>query len=109
MWQPEQDVTVTVDPLFVGLTRPATILGVPYEAFVVEFVLVSVIFLGVGDPFYMLLLAPLHAVLYLVSAQNPNAFGSIMIWSRTKGRCRNTHFWGGAASFSPLATKKWGK
>jgi type IV secretion system protein VirB3 len=109
MWQPEQDVTVTVDPLFVGLTRPATILGVPYEAFVVESVLVSIIFLAVGDPFYMLLLAPLHTVLYLISSQNPNAFVSIMIWLMTKARCKNANFWGGAASFSPLASKKWVK
>ena len=99
--------TVTVDPLFVGLTRPATIMGVPYEAFVIELVVVSIIFLGVGDPFYMLLLVPFHAVLYLVSAQNQNAFGAIMIWLMTKGRCKNSRFWGGAASFSPLATKKW--
>ena len=99
--------TLTVDPLFVGLTRPATVLGIPYEAFVVEIVLVTVIFLGVGDPFYMLLIVPLHMVLYLISSQNPNAFGSIRIWTMTKGRCKNTQFWGGAASYSPLCSKKW--
>ena len=106
MAQPDQE-NITVDPLFVGLTRPATIIGVPYEAFVIELVVVSIIFLGVGDPFYMLLLVPLHSVLYLISSQNPNAFVAIMIWLMTKGRCKNSKFWGGATSFSPLATKKW--
>lgn len=105
MRQGEQDVTV--DPLFVGLTRPATILGVPYEAFVVEFVIVTVIFLGVGDPFYMLLMAPTHGVLYLISSQNPGVFGSFFIWTKTIGRCKNKNFWGGAASFSPLTSTKW--
>ena len=109
MWQPEQDVAVTVDPLFVGLTRPATIFGIPYGAFVVEFVLVAIVFLAVGDIFYLLLIVPLHGVLYLVGGHNHAAFGSLKIWQMTKGQCENTGFWGGAASFSPLASKKWVK
>ena len=107
MWQPEQDVTVVVDPLFVGLTRPATIFGIPYEAFVAEFVVVAILFLAIGDIVYLLLIVPLHGVLYLVSGQNHAAFGSLMVWMMTKGRCKNSRFWGGAASFSPLASKKW--
>ncbi len=107
MWQPENDAVVTVDPLFVGLTRPATIFGIPYETFVVEFVLVSVVFLAVGDPFFMLLIVPLHGVLYLISGQNHAAIGSLMVWTKTKGQCRNTRFWDGAASFSPLPSRKW--
>ena len=109
MWESGQDVAVTVDPLFVGLTRPATIFGIPYEAFVAEFVLVAIVFLTVGDIFYLLLIVPLHGVMYLVGGQNPAAFGSLRVWSKTKGRCKNTRFWGGAASFSPLASKKWVK
>jgi type IV secretion system protein VirB3 len=98
---------VAVDPLFVGLTRPATIFGIPYEAFVAEFVAVAILFLAVGDIVYLLLIVPLHGVLYLVSGQNHAAFGSLMVWMMTKGRCKNSRFWGGAASFSPLASKKW--
>ena len=109
MWESGQDVTVTVDPLFVGLTRPATIYGIPYEAFVVEFVLVAILFLAVGDIFYLLLIVPLHGVMYLVGGQNHAAFGSLKVWQMTKGQCKNTPFWGGAASFSPLASKKWVK
>ncbi len=103
----EGDHDVYVDPLFVGLTRPATIWGIPYEAFVIEFMIVTVIFLAVGDPFYMLLIVPVHAVLYLISAHDSNAFGSFFIWTKTIGRCKNTRFWCGAASFSPLPTRKW--
>jgi type IV secretion system protein VirB3 len=109
MWQPEHDATVVVDPLFVGLTRPATIFGIPYEAFVAEFVLVAIVFLAVGDIVYLLLIVPLHGVLYLVGGQDHAAFGSLLVWTKTKGRCANTRFWGGAASFSPLASKKWVK
>ncbi len=97
---------VYVDPLFVGLTRPATVWGVPYGGFVAEFMVVTIIFLAVGDPFYMLLVIPVHAILYLVSAHDPNVFRSWMMWLQTNGRCKNTKHWG-AVSFSPLPTKKW--
>ncbi|WCF29562.1 type IV secretion system protein VirB3 [Xylella fastidiosa] len=100
---------VYTDPLFVGLTRPATILGVPYIACVGEFMAAALIFLCVGNPLYLALALPIHAILYLVSANDPKIFGSIyMKWTKTNGRCRNFLFWR-ASSFSPLATEKWGK
>ena len=99
---------VETDPLFVGLTRPATVWGIPYFAFVIEIMTTTLIFLAIGNPLYLMLAAPIHAVLYLISANDPGVFGSIFLWMKTIGRCRNTRFWG-AASFSPLATKKWTK
>jgi type IV secretion system protein VirB3 len=106
MEQGAQDVFT--DPLFVGLTRPATMWGVPYGAFVIESMATALIFLAVGNPLYLLLAVPIHGVLYLISANDPGVFGSIGMWFKTKGRCRNIRFWG-AASFSPLPTKKWAK
>lgn len=97
---------VHTDPLFVGLTRPATIWGIPYMAFVIEFMATTLIFLAVGNPLYLALAIPIHAALYLISAHDPAVFGAIFMWMKTIGRCRNTRFWG-AASFSPVATKKW--
>ena len=102
----EQDVYT--DPLFVGLTRPATMWGIPYLAFVAEFMATTLIFLAVGNPLYLLLAVPIHGVMYLVSANDPGVFNSIFLWMKTFGRCRNTRFWN-AASFSPLPTKKWVK
>ena len=97
---------VYVDPLFVGLTRPATMWGIPYHAFVIELMATTLIFLAVGNPLYLLLAIPIHGILYLISAHDPGAFGSIFMWMKTIGRCRNVRFWG-AASFSPAATRKW--
>lgn len=99
---------VYTDPLFVGLTRPATVWGIPYMAFVIEFMATTLIFLAVGNPIYLLLVVPIHAALYLISANDPEVFNSTWIWMKTIGRCRNSRFWG-AASFSPLRTKKWTK
>lgn len=97
---------VYTDPLFVGLTRPATIWGIPYIAFVIEFMATTLIFLAVGNPLYLALAVPIHAVLYLISAHDPGVFASIFLWLKTTGRCRNSRFWG-AASFSPVAVRKW--
>jgi len=99
---------ITTDVLFVGLTRPATVWGVPYIAFIIEFIVVTIIFLAVGNPLYMALILPLHAVMYLISSNDPGVFNSIFVWVQTTGRCRNSRFWG-AASFSPLPMKKWKK
>lgn len=99
---------VHTDVLFVGLTRPATMLGIPLSAFVIEFMATGIIFLAVGNPLYLLLALPIHGVLFLVSANDPGVFASIYMWMKTTGRCRNTRFWG-AASFSPLPVKKWTK
>lgn len=99
---------VHVDPLFVGLTRPATMWGVPYHAFVVEFMATTLIFLAIGNPLYLLVAVPIHGILYLITATDPGAIGSLFMWTKTFGRCRNSAFWGGA-SFSPLCVIKWRK
>lgn len=97
---------VYLDDLFVGLTRPATMWGIPYHAFVVEFMATTLIFLAVGNPVYLALAIPIHGILYLLSAHDPGVFNSVFLWMKTIGRSLNTRFWG-AASFSPLTNKKW--
>lgn len=97
---------VYTDELFVGLTRPATMWGIPYTAFVIEFMATTLVFLAVGNPLYLLVGVPIHAILYIISASNPNAFDAIFIWVKTIGRSRNSRFWG-SASFSPVTHRKW--
>jgi len=97
---------IQVDILFVGMTRPTTMWGVPYSAFIIEFMVTALFFLAVGNPVCLLIAVPIHGILYLVSAHDPEVFDLIFIWFKTNGRCRNSKFWG-SASFSPLSTKKW--
>jgi type IV secretion system protein VirB3 len=97
---------VYTDELFVGLTRPTTMWGIPYTAFVIEFMAATLVFLAIGNPLYLLLAAPIHGVLYAISASDPGAFDALFMWLKTIGRSRNSRFWGGA-SFSPLTYKKW--
>jgi len=96
------------DILFVAMTRVPTILGVPYVAFVLELVFASVTNVLVGNPLYALLVLPVHAVFYLVSARDAGIFAEIEVWTKTIGRCLNKRFWG-AGSFSPVVIRKWKK
>lgn len=97
--------TLTVDPLFVAMTRPATVLGVPYVAFVAEIVVSAMVFLAIGNPLWIAIVFPIHGILYLISVNDPSIFFSIAMWVKTNGKCLNTAYWG-AASFSPLPVKK---
>ena len=97
---------IAVESLYVGLTRPATMWGVPYVAFVIEFMLTTLIFLAVGNPLYLLLAIPIHGILYLISANDAGIFSSMFLWVKTIGRSRVRNFWG-AASFSPTPPQKW--
>jgi type IV secretion system protein VirB3 len=102
----DKAVKIHKDLLFVALTRVPTIAGIPYMAFVLEMMFASMMIIMVGKLQYVLLVVPVHGVLYLISARDPGIFAEIEIWMKTAGRCLNRGFWG-ATSFSPLSTKKW--
>jgi len=101
----ESEEFITVDPLFVGLTRPATLYGIPYFAAVLEFMIVTIAFLAVGNPLSLLAIVPVHGILYLVSSADNNIFAAIALWSKTNALCQNRYFWG-VVTFSPLAIKE---
>lgn len=96
------------DTLFVGMTRPAMKLGIPVQALILEIMPVVIVVIATHNPLYLLALLPIHGILRLISANNPWIFSELWIWLNTFVPCINTRFWG-AASFSPLPTKKWTK
>jgi type IV secretion system protein VirB3 len=102
----EKSALIHKDVLFVAMTRSPTILGVPYVAFVLETMVASLVIILFKNPLYMAAILPVHAIFYAISSHDPGIFAEIEVWSRTIGRCMNKNFWG-AASFSPLTTKKW--
>lgn len=102
----QRNQTLHKDILFVAMTRVPTILGIPYIAFVLELMFASVTNVVSGNPLYALLVLPVHVIFYLIAAHDPGIFSEIEMWTKTIGRCLNRRFWG-AASFSPLSTRKW--
>lgn len=99
---------VQVDALSVGLTRPATVAGVPLSALLIGEGAVMAAFMTTGKLLFLPLALPVYGVLRLMSASNPRIFAEIAAWARVHGRCRNRAFWG-AASFSPRRTTQWEK
>ena len=91
---------INVDKLFVGLTRPTTVLGIPYTAFVFETFVSMMVFLMSNNLFYFAIIFPFHAVLYAISATDAGQFDEIYKWLITNGRCLNVRYWS-SASFSP--------
>ena len=98
-------MATTSDPLFVGATRPTMMWGVSYEAFIVCFMFTAVVFIGSGNPLFLLLYLPVHALCYLVCLKDPRAFRLLWLWLQTKGRSVTRQYWG-ASSASPLVNTR---
>lgn len=90
-----------IDPLFVGVTRPTMVGGVPYEALIVNGLITSVAFMGTGSLLYLLTFVPLHAISYLLCKAEPRMFELLFLWIKTKGKCLNRGYWG-SSSYSPM-------
>jgi len=91
---------IEVNRLFVGLTRPTTILGIPYIAFVIEMFVSMMLFLMTNNLLYLVIILPLHVILYAISANDAGKFDEIYKWLITSGKCLNFRYWG-SVSFSP--------
>jgi len=76
-----------------GLTRPPSILGVPYQVFMVIGVVTAVIFLVTKNLFTLLTIGPLYAVARILIVRDPAIFEIIVIRGR-KTPPRSNGFWG---------------
>lgn len=98
---------IKVDGLAVGLTRPSTILGVPYGAVVLN-VLVSVEALSLtSNLLWLLMCIPVHGICYLITLKDPRTFELLMLWGRTTLRTLISSLWyWSASSYSPLSFRE---
>ena len=67
-----------IDSIVGGLTRPPTMLGIPFTLFVVEFCAVVLIFVNTKNLFMFLLLVPIHGVAYALTVRD-NRFVDVII------------------------------
>ncbi|WP_072909346.1 type IV secretion system protein VirB3 [Malonomonas rubra] len=89
------------DPLFAGLTRPSMVWGVSYDACIFNGMLTSVVFIGTGSIWGLLLCVPVHAVAFLICLKDPRAFRFLTLWMQTKGRSVSRVYWK-ASTATPL-------
>lgn len=99
----DRNTGIDVDPLFVGPTRPTTVAGVTWPAFVVNTMVTIQAFIWTSNLLWLLLFIPTHSVFYLICRYDPRAFELLALWGPTKGRALvgNLRFWCAATS-SPL-------
>lgn len=75
---------LTVDTLFVAVTRPATQLGVPFTAFIFELIVVMEVFIFSKNLLALGWAIPVHGVIYLVCLKEPRIFELWILWGITK-------------------------
>jgi type IV secretion system protein VirB3 len=95
------DQRLVEDTLFLACTRPAMVLGVTMEAFGLNVMFSSILFILAGSLLYGLVAIPIHLACRLVCRHDPNQFRILFAWFETRGRHRNARLWGGA-SCTPL-------
>jgi type IV secretion system protein VirB3 len=94
---------IDVDSLAVGLTRPTTILGVPYGAVMLN-ILVSVETLAMTNNLLWLMISlPVHAICYLITLNDPRTFELLALYIKTSfATLLVTRWYWSASSYSPL-------
>ncbi|WP_296948418.1 type IV secretion system protein VirB3 [uncultured Massilia sp.] len=97
------DDGIKIDPLAVGLTRPAMKWGVPYPALMLNLIASVEALVWTRSLLWMLICVPLHGICYLVCLKDPRAFELLLLWLRTKANCMvaTLGYWA-ASSYSPL-------
>jgi len=94
---------VIADTLFVGVTRPAMALGVPYAALLANAFVTLELFLITRNLLWLLVAVPLHGLAWLVCMVEPRAFELLAVWGQVRARAgfRGRHRWR-ALSYGPF-------
>ncbi|MFV1761486.1 VirB3 family type IV secretion system protein [Phaeobacter sp. A90a-4k] len=93
------------DKLYLALTRPAMVFGVPLEAAFIS-VFVGGLAMIIGDSiFYLVLAVPLIVISHFIVKRDQNAFRILFRFFDTGAKCRNRAHWGGSSP-SPLRVRR---
>ena len=100
-------MAIKQDTLFLGVTRPAQFWGTHWGALLVNVIVTMYAFVFTDDLWALLLCVPLHAVCWLISSYDPNAFRLIGLFVMTRMRSLgNAGYWR-ASSGSPFPKRRY--
>lgn len=91
-----ENVALEEDSLFLACTRPAMIGGVTMEAMGINMIFTTILFIVAGSVAYALVGLVFHIIFKAVVKHDHNMFRVLLGWGETRGRARNTGFWGGS-------------
>ena len=92
--------TLTISPIFTGLTRPAMVMGVTLEYMSICAMAALCLFILADSPLYLASYLPLHIFGWLLCKMDPNIFRILM----KRADCSyspNKKIWG-CASYEPF-------
>lgn len=94
---------LTLDPLFVAVTRPPMRWGVTYSALLFNLVFTMEVFLLTKNLLTLLIAVPIHGVCALLCLRDARFFDLLLVWGRTRlpAFVGTFRFWK-ASSSSPL-------
>jgi type IV secretion system protein VirB3 len=94
---------LTIDTLFVAVTRPPMRWGVTYSALLFNLVFTMEVFLLTKNLLTLLIAVPIHGVCALLCLRDARFFDLILLWARTRlpAYACNFRVWR-ASSYTPL-------
>ncbi len=99
----ERTAGLTVDPLFVGVTRPPMRWGVTFSALLFNLVFTMEVFLLTKNLLTLLIAVPIHGVCALLCVHDARFFDLVLLWGRTRlPAFLGTYRYWKASSVSPL-------
>jgi len=97
----------TVDTLFVAVTRPPMKWGVPYQGFLINGAITTVVvMLLIQSPPGYLLGVGIHLAMRELCRTNPHFFHKWSLWGKTRARSMTMHVWGGSRLQPTYSTVK---
>lgn len=98
---------LTADALFVGATRPAMALGVPYVALLANALVTLELLLVTRNLLWLLLALPLHGLAWLVCLAEPRYFDLLGTWAQVRARAgfAGRRYWG-AVAYGPFGAPR---
>lgn len=96
-----QDDQIRTDPVFIGLTRPAMFLGLPYAFAVLLFFTTVIVFIATASFWAYLIGVPLYLAGRALAAREPRFIDLYLKRFLRTPPLANHRFWGGVNSYEP--------
>ncbi len=91
----ENTGSLSIDPLFVGLTRPPMLFGVSYTFVLVNAFVCFLYYIQTSDLLVFIMAGALHLIGYIICFKEPLFIELYMVKFQKCNRCRNKLYYGG--------------
>lgn len=100
-------MAIKQDTLFLGATRPAQLFGTHWGALVGNVIFTMYAFVFTDELWMLALFVPIHAICWLISSYDPNAFRLIGLFLTTRGKSFTNAMYWRASSSDPFSKRRY--